>query len=230
MLGVSRVWLNGEEIGSIRRRHRGGRGRRAPAGIGGLVPPSAASERGSRCCELHAPRWIRAGPEWSTSWASRRRTGSQWRGAAVVLRGDLILFLPRWQGLGEIIEAARYAGILAAKQTARLIPLCHPIVVDSVLVEIRPSSHRFEVEAVAEIVERTGVEMEALTACARTALSLVSAFQDVDPSVSVEEFPRCGTRRVAAPVCGNRSDGGVGPTSGVSWANEKRVAVIGQHI
>jgi len=108
--------------------------------------------------------------------------------AAVVLGVDLSYLIPQWQELAEIVEAARYAGILAAKQTAKLIPLCHPILVDSVIVEIRPSSQRFEVEAIAQIVERTGVEMEALTACAMTALSLVSAFQEADPSVSVEEL------------------------------------------
>ena len=108
--------------------------------------------------------------------------------AAVVLSADLSELLPRWGGLVEIIEAARYTGILAAKQTAKLIPLCHAIVVDSVTVEVRPSSHRFEVESIAQIVERTGVEMEALTACAMTALSLVGAFQNADPSVSVEEM------------------------------------------
>ena len=149
--------------------------------------------------------------------------------AAVVLRADLSELLPRWQGLGEIIEAARYAGILAAKQTARLIPLCHPIVVDSVLVEIRPSSHRFEVEAIAQIVERTGVEMEALTACAITALSLVSAFQDADPSVSVEELTLWHKAGGRSGVW-DRSDGGAGADVGSVAGDEKRVAVIGQHI
>ena len=98
--------------------------------------------------------------------------------AAVVLTAELSDLIPQRQRLAEIMEAARYTGILAAKQTSKLIPLCHAILIDSVIVEIRPSSHRFEVEAVAQIVERTGVEMEALTACAMTALSLVGAFQD----------------------------------------------------
>jgi cyclic pyranopterin monophosphate synthase len=137
--------------------------------------------------------------------------------AAVVLGADLSELLPGWQGLGEIIEAARYAGILAAKQTAKLIPLCHPVVVDSVLVEIRPSSHRFEVEAIAQIVERTGVEMEALTACAMTALTLVSAFHDADPWVSVEELTLWHKAGGRSGVW-NRSDEGAGAASGASPA------------
>ena len=107
-------------------------------------------------------------------------------------------------------------------------PPRHPIVVDSVLVEIRPSSHRFEVEAIAQILERTGVEMEALTACTVTALTLVSAFHDVDPSVSVEELTLWHKAGGRSGVW-NRSDGGARPTSGGS-RKEDRVAVIGQHL
>ena len=149
--------------------------------------------------------------------------------AAVVLSADLSELLPRWQGLAEIIEAARYTGISAAKQTAKLIPLCHPIVVDSVIVEVRPSSHRFDVEAIAQIVERTGVEMEALTACAMTALSLVGAFQPADPSVSVEEID--AVAQVWRPVWCMESlrRRCRGDASGVAGDRE-RVAVIGPHL
>jgi cyclic pyranopterin monophosphate synthase len=139
--------------------------------------------------------------------------------AAVVLTTDLSELVPRWQGLAEIIEAARYAGILAAKQTAKLIPLCHPIAVDSVIVEVRPRSRRVEVEAIAQVVERTGVEMEALTACAMTALSLVSVFQDADPSVSIEELTLWHKSGGRSGVW-DRTDEGVGTTS--ANANESQ--------
>jgi cyclic pyranopterin phosphate synthase len=108
--------------------------------------------------------------------------------AAVVLSPDLIEPLIAWEALADLIESARYAGIMAAKQTAKLIPLCHPIEIDSVVVEVRPLHDRFGVQAIAQIVERTGVEMEALTACAVTALTLVGALHDRDPGVSVEEL------------------------------------------
>jgi cyclic pyranopterin monophosphate synthase len=137
--------------------------------------------------------------------------------AAVVLTAELSDLIPQRQRLAEIMEAARYAGILAAKQTSKLIPLCHAILIDSVIVEIRPSSHRFEVEAVAQIVERTGVEMEALTACAMTALSLVGAFQDADPAVSVEEMTLWHKSGGRSGVW-NRSDETAGATVEVSPA------------
>ncbi len=88
----------------------------------------------------------------------------------------------------DIVEAARFAGIQAAKQTASLIPLCHPIRIDGVQVDVVVRPHRFEVSAVTEIVERTGVEMEALTACAMAALTLVKALADLDPTASIEDL------------------------------------------
>ncbi|MGO8859455.1 MAG: cyclic pyranopterin monophosphate synthase MoaC [Acidimicrobiales bacterium] len=88
----------------------------------------------------------------------------------------------------DVIEAARVAGMLAAKQTASLIPLCHPIRIDGVRVDVVRHAHRFEVSAVTEIVERTGVEMEALTACAVAALTLVKALADLDPAASIEDL------------------------------------------
>jgi cyclic pyranopterin phosphate synthase len=149
--------------------------------------------------------------------------------AAVVLRTDLNQLLSRTQGLAEIIETARYTGILAAKQTAKLIPLCHPIMVDSVTVEVRPSSHRFEVEAIAQIVERTGVEMEALTACAMAALSLVRAFQGADPFVSVEELTLWHKSGGRSGVW-NHSDEDAGATSVVSSASTSESLELGRHL
>jgi cyclic pyranopterin phosphate synthase len=86
------------------------------------------------------------------------------------------------------VEGARFAGIQAAKQTSSLIPLCHPIRIDGVRVDVTLGVHRIEISAVAEIVERTGVEMEALTACAFAALTLVGALMEVDPEASLEEL------------------------------------------
>jgi cyclic pyranopterin phosphate synthase len=86
----------------------------------------------------------------------------------------------------DVVEGARFAGMQAAKQTASLIPLCHPIRIDRVSVEIVVEAHRFRVSARTEIVERTGVEMEALTACAVAALTLFHSLLEVDPSASIE--------------------------------------------
>jgi cyclic pyranopterin phosphate synthase len=86
------------------------------------------------------------------------------------------------------VEAARVAGVQAAKQTSSLIPLCHPIRSDRVSVDIQATAHRIEITAVTEIVERTGVEMEALTACAIAGVSLVGSMLEIDPNASIEDL------------------------------------------
>jgi cyclic pyranopterin monophosphate synthase len=95
-----------------------------------------------------------------------------------------------WSAPGSInpVEAARVAGIQGAKRTASIIPLCHSIHIDSVVVEITVEPHRIDVSAVARINERTGVEMEALTACAIAALTLVKALIHVDPEACVNDL------------------------------------------
>ncbi|HEX3839200.1 MAG TPA: cyclic pyranopterin monophosphate synthase MoaC [Acidimicrobiales bacterium] len=88
----------------------------------------------------------------------------------------------------ELIESARFAGILAAKKTSSLIPLCHPIRIDGVTVDVMAASDGFRIVAVASITERTGVEMEALTACAAAALVLIQPILEVDAGASIEEL------------------------------------------
>jgi cyclic pyranopterin phosphate synthase len=106
----------------------------------------------------------------------------------VVTAADATKVLAEATDGGNVVEGARFAGIHAARQTASLIPLCHPIRVDGVHVDVAVDVHRIEISAVTEIVERTGVEMEALTACAVAALTLVQALIEVDPETSVEEL------------------------------------------
>jgi cyclic pyranopterin phosphate synthase len=88
----------------------------------------------------------------------------------------------------DIIESARVAGVQGAKLTSTLIPLCHPILLDAINVEITAHQHRCEIAATAEITERTGVEMEALTACAMNGLSLVNALVAWDPDAFVDDL------------------------------------------
>jgi cyclic pyranopterin phosphate synthase len=88
----------------------------------------------------------------------------------------------------DLVQGARFAGIQGAKMTSALIPLCHPIRLDRVELDVTVDVHRIEISAVTEIVERTGVEMEALTACAVCALCLVEALMEVDPEVSIEHL------------------------------------------
>ena len=88
----------------------------------------------------------------------------------------------------ELLASARFAGIMAAKQTAVLIPLCHPIRLDGIDVAVRAVPHGFAVVAVAAIIDKTGVEMEALTACTAAALVLVQALADRDPAVVIDDL------------------------------------------
>jgi len=73
---------------------------------------------------------------------------------------------------GDVLATARLAGILAAKRTATLIPLCHPIPLDTVEVEADLETDRVRIRAEVTAEARTGVEMEALTACALAALTV----------------------------------------------------------
>ncbi len=85
------------------------------------------------------------------------------------------------------LTAARLAGIFAAKNTANLIPLCHPLALHDVSVDIERHARGAEVRSRVVTVDRTGVEMEALTACAFAALSLVNALLERDPTASVHD-------------------------------------------
>jgi cyclic pyranopterin phosphate synthase len=107
---------------------------------------------------------------------------------AVVTAADATKVLGEGQDGLDAVEGARFAGIQAAKQTSSLIPLCHPIRIDRVTVDVVVDVHKIEISAVTEIVERTGVEMEALTACAVAALTVVKALFHADPEASIEEL------------------------------------------
>ena len=74
------------------------------------------------------------------------------------------------------------------RRTSRLIPLCHPIKIDGIALELRVVEGGVEVEAVVEAYERTGLEMEALTACAIAALSIVGTFRKFEPKPVVGEL------------------------------------------
>jgi cyclic pyranopterin phosphate synthase len=89
---------------------------------------------------------------------------------------------------GDVLGTARIAGIQAAKRTADLIPMCHPLLVGSVHVNFNIGDDFVEVEAQVETVDRTGVEMEALTACAVAALTVYDMCKSSDRSMSVGEL------------------------------------------
>lgn len=81
---------------------------------------------------------------------------------------------------GDVLAVARIAGIQAAKKTPDLIPLCHGLVLSAVSVSFQVGPDRVDIEAVAETVDRTGVEMEALTACAVAGLTIYDMCKAID--------------------------------------------------
>src|SRR6202453_2957590 len=89
---------------------------------------------------------------------------------------------------GDVLGAARIAGIQVAKRTSDLIPLCHPLLVGSVAINFTIGDDFVEVEAQVETVDRTGVEMEALTACATAALTIYDMCKSSDRSMSIGDL------------------------------------------
>ena len=89
---------------------------------------------------------------------------------------------------GDVLAVARVAGIQAAKQTANMLPLCHPLLVGSVFVNFRLEERHVEVETQVDTVDRTGVEMEALHACAIAALTIYDMCKSVDRAMTVGDL------------------------------------------
>jgi cyclic pyranopterin phosphate synthase len=89
---------------------------------------------------------------------------------------------------GDVLGAARIAGIQAAKRTAEMIPLCHPLLVGAVTINFNLGDNFVEVETQVETVDRTGVEMEALTACSIAALTIYDMCKSTDRSMVIGEL------------------------------------------
>ena len=89
---------------------------------------------------------------------------------------------------GDVIGTARIAGIQAAKRTAELIPLCHPLPLSFVDVRIELTDDAVEIEAEARTSGQTGVEMEALTACSVAALTVYDMVKGIERGVVVERL------------------------------------------
>jgi len=102
---------------------------------------------------------------------------------------------------GDVLGVARLAGIMAAKRTADLIPLCHPLPITSVTVDLTPvGDDAVEIEATVRTTGRTGVEMEALTAASVAALTVYDMVKAVDRGMRIEAL------RVVAKSGGKSGD------------------------
>ena len=88
---------------------------------------------------------------------------------------------------GDALSVARIAGIMGAKQTPQLIPLCHPLAISGVTVDLSIADDAVEIEARVRTTDRTGVEMEALTAVAVAGLAVIDMVKAVDKRASITD-------------------------------------------
>jgi cyclic pyranopterin phosphate synthase len=90
---------------------------------------------------------------------------------------------------GDVLAVARLAGIMAAKRTPELIPLCHPLMLTKVAVDLTPAPpDRIEIEATVKLTGRTGVEMEAMTAASVAALTVYDMCKAVDRGMRLSDI------------------------------------------
>jgi cyclic pyranopterin phosphate synthase len=113
------------------------------------------------------------------------------RASGLVRLAPATLALIRDRGLakGDVLEVARLAGIMAAKRTGELIPLCHPLPLTGVTLDFAfEGDSLLRIEATARVVGRTGVEMEALTAVSVAALTVYDMCKAVDRGMAIERI------------------------------------------
>ena len=141
-----------------------------------------AETLGSRMSTSEAP------PGWSTS------PGRMCRVRTAIATGRVrvspaVVELLRGEGLpkGDALAVARIAGIQAAKRTPDLVPLCHPIAIHGVTVDLAVARDAVEITATVRTADRTGVEMEALTCVAVAGLTVVDMVKAVDPAAVITD-------------------------------------------
>jgi cyclic pyranopterin phosphate synthase len=110
------------------------------------------------------------------------------RGAIFLKRETLALIAANQITKGDVLHTARIAGIQAAKRTGELIPLCHPLNLTHVDVDLHSRPGRIDITATAKIAAQTGVEMEALTAVAIAALTIYDMCKAVDKKMVIGEI------------------------------------------
>ena len=114
-----------------------------------------------------------------------RSATATWR----VLVSREVVGLLRGEGVpkGDALAVARLAGIMGAKQTPALIPLCHPLAISGVVVELEVADDAVEIGATVRTTDRTGVEMEALTAVTVAALTVIDMVKAVDKAAVITD-------------------------------------------
>ena len=112
------------------------------------------------------------------------------RGRVTMKPETLALVKAGEMGKGDVLGVARLAGIMAAKRTSELIPLCHPLALSSVAVDLAldEAGSAVEIEARVKLTGRTGVEMEALTAVSVAALTVYDMCKAVDRAMTISDI------------------------------------------
>ena len=112
------------------------------------------------------------------------------RGAVFMRAETLSLIMKKKVEKGDVFSVARVAGIMAAKKTSELIPMCHPLNITSVEIDLNPQKNppRVEIEAVVRVTGKTGVEMEAMTAAAVCGLTIYDMCKAVDREMTLGEI------------------------------------------
>jgi cyclic pyranopterin phosphate synthase len=111
------------------------------------------------------------------------------RGRIVMAPETLALIREGRAGKGDVLGVARLAGIMAAKRTSDLIPLCHPLMISKVSVDLEPEGDdSIVIEATVSLTGKTGVEMEALTAVSIAALTVYDMVKAADRGMRIEDI------------------------------------------
>lgn len=110
------------------------------------------------------------------------------RGSITMLPETMALITSGTAKKGDVLATARIAGIMAAKKTSGLIPLCHPLLISKVSIEFILHETRADVEATVKVQGQTGVEMEALTACSVACLTLYDMLKAVDRGMIISNL------------------------------------------
>lgn len=110
------------------------------------------------------------------------------RGRVLMLAETVVLLRDGLAKKGDVLATARIAGIMAAKKTSDLIPLCHPLMISKVSVDFQIGDGIVDVEATVKVEGKTGVEMEALTACSVACLTIYDMLKAVDRGMKITEL------------------------------------------
>ncbi|MBI5115154.1 cyclic pyranopterin monophosphate synthase MoaC [Candidatus Poribacteria bacterium] len=109
--------------------------------------------------------------------------------ATVHIKSETLrLILDKKVRKGDVFEVARLAGIMAAKKTSGLIPLCHPLPLENVKIDFQPSGNSIVIVAEARVTAKTGVEMEALTAAAVAALTIYDMCKSAEKGMIISDI------------------------------------------